>query len=241
MKEFKQKLLLVSNSTLYGQKWLEHVKGIFSEFLKGKKHAIFIPYALHDHKLFTKKANSYFNKIGLFLKSIDDVESIESEINQTEAIIVGGGNTFRLLKGLQKEDCLVLNTIKKTVESGVPFVGWSAGTNIACPTIMTTNDMPIVQQPSLDGLNLIPFQINPHYLDPNPNSRHMGETREARIKEFHEENDVPVIGLREGAWLRIDNKELTLGGINGAKIFKKDQTPIEYLPGTRFNLSLEKI
>lgn len=241
MNESEQRLLLISNSTLYGRGWLEHVEETFSDFLAGTKQALFVPYALYDHEAFTQRANGFFNGIGISLESVDSLAHIEKDLLKTEAIIVGGGNTFRLLKKLQREDGLILKAIRKAVQSGVPFVGWSAGANVACPTIKTTNDMPIVYPSSFDAINLVPFQINPHYVDPDPNSKHMGETQETRIKEFHEENDIPVIGLREGTWLRVNGRLVALEGATGARVFRKGQTPIEYLPRTKFDLQLNQI
>jgi dipeptidase E len=117
----------------------------------------------------------------------------------------------------------------------MPYAGASAGANLACPTIKTTNDMPIVQPPSFDALGLVPFQINPHYLDPDPGSTHMGETRETRIREFHEENATPVVGLREGAMLRVEDGGVWLKGVAGARVFRRGQDPVEAQPGSRLD------
>ncbi|HEV8204841.1 MAG TPA: dipeptidase PepE, partial [Pyrinomonadaceae bacterium] len=146
---------------------------------------------------------------------------------------IGGGNTFRLLKTLYEFD--LIDVIRERVDAGMPYIGSSAGSNMACPTIRTTNDMPIVQPPSFNALGLVTFQINAHYLDPDPNSKHMGETREERINQFHEENEMPVVGLREGAMLRIENGETILRGSTGARIFRRGLEPIEILPGARLD------
>ncbi|HZM48863.1 MAG TPA: dipeptidase PepE, partial [Vicinamibacteria bacterium] len=145
-------------------------------------------------------------------------------------VFVGGGNTFRLLKTLQ--DSELLEPLRRRVRDGLPYLGASAGTNITCPTIKTTNDMPIVQPPRFEALGIVPFQINPHYLDPDPGSRHMGETREDRIREFHEENDVPVVGLREGAWLRIEGTGGQVGGAASARVFRRGRAPEELALGS---------
>ena len=151
----------------------------------------------------------------------------------TDALFVGGGNTFRLLKALY--DFELLGPIRQRVDEGMPYIGSSAGSNVAGPTIKTTNDMPIVEPQSFAALGLVSFQINPHYLDPNPNSRHMGETRETRLLQFLEENDTPVAGIREGAMIRIESGEMILKGSTGARIFRKGHEPLEVSPGTRLN------
>jgi dipeptidase E len=143
------------------------------------------------------------------------------------------------LKTLYEVD--LLDVIRERVDAGVPYIGSSAGSNMACPTIRTTNDMPIVQPPSFNALGLVSFQINPHFLDPDPNSKHMGETREERINQFLEENETPVVGLREGAMLRVENGEITLRGSTGARIFRRGYEPLEISPGTKLQASLLEI
>ncbi len=150
-------------------------------------------------------------------------------LGEYDAIFIGGGNTFRLLKALYDHD--LIGVIRKRVSDGMLFIGSSAGSNVACPTIRTTNDMPIVQPPSLDALNLVSFQINPHYLDADPNSTHKGETHEERLTQFLEENETAVVGLREGAILRIENGRTLLKGSSGARIFQRGNEPVETLPG----------
>jgi dipeptidase E len=151
-------------------------------------------------------------------------------VNSTDAIFIGGGNTFRLLKCLY--DFNLLDPIRRRVLDGMPYVGSSAGSNVAGPTIKTTKDMPIVQPPSFDALGLVPFQISPHFQDPDPNSTHMGETQEERILQFLEENDTTVAGLREGAMVRVENGATMLKGSSGARIFRKGQAPVERTPVT---------
>jgi len=150
-------------------------------------------------------------------------------LDETAAIFVGGGNTFRLLDRLYRND--LLEPIRRRVRAGMPYLGASAGTVISGPTIGTTNDMPIVHPPKLASLGFVTFQLNCHYIDADPGSKHMGETREVRLREFHEEHDTPIAGLREGAWLRIENDRIHLGGAAGAKIFIKGRPPSEHAAG----------
>ncbi len=159
-------------------------------------------------------------------------------VEETDAIFIGGGNTFRLLKALQDLD--LIEAIRRKVDSGAPYIGSSAGANVAGPTIKTTKDMPIVQPRSFDSLGLVPFQISPHYLDPDPNSTHMGETQEERILQFLEENDTPVVGIREGAWLLCNDGNVTLKGETGARIFRPGHAPVEVTPGTDISQLIER-
>jgi len=196
-----------------------------------------VPYALKDRDAYTAKAREAFGELGYELESIHESRDSLAAVADAQAIFIGGGNTFRLLKTLYDEG--LLQPIRTRVLEGMSYAGASAGANMACPTIRTTNDMPIVEPPSLDALNLVPFQINPHYIDPDPSSTHMGETREMRIQQFHEENATPVIGLREGAMLRVDGHRVQLRGRAGARIFRRDQPPIETVPGAELNAWLE--
>ena len=225
------RILLISNSTLYGSGYLDHAAVEISSFLEGVKKVLFIPYALYDRDAYASTARERFEKMGFELSSIHTSPNPAQAIDETEAVFIGGGNTFRLLKALYDFDLLL--PIRRRVREGMPYVGSSAGSNVAGPTIKTTNDMPIIEPPSLDALGLVSFQLNPHYLDPNPDSKHMGETREQRLAQFHEECDTPVAGLREGAMVRIQNNEMTLKGSSGARIFRKAMEPIEVSPGSR--------
>jgi dipeptidase E len=189
---------------------------------------LFVPHALKDHAGYAAKARAAFEEIGFGLDSLHDASDPARAVEAAEALFCGGGNSFRLLASLYRMELLAL--IRRRVSQGMPYTGASAGSNLACPTIRTTNDMPIVEPPSLDALGLVSFQINPHYLDPAPGSTHMGETRETRIREFHEENDVPVVGLREGAILRIEGESVELRGRAGARIFRRGQEPVEVTP-----------
>src|SRR5262245_40669345 len=163
------------------------------------------------------------------LESVHHAADPRKTVENADAIFVGGGNTFRLLKALQDVD--LLDAISRKVKSGAPYIGSSAGSNVAGPTIKTTKDMPIVQPRSFDSLGLVPFQISPHFRDPDLNSRHTGETQEERILQFLEENETPVVGIREGAWLICENGAVTLKGEAGARIFKRREVPVEAKPG----------
>jgi len=230
----EKRLLLISNSYVHGGSYLHHAKDEIKDFLKGIDSILFIPYALADKDKYTKLTKDYFTEIHITLSSIYLSKNPKNAVKEAQAIFVGGGNTFRLLKELYLYD--LVDLLKQRISQGIPYIGSSAGANIASPTIKTTNDMPIVQTPTLDALNVIDFQINPHYLDPDINSKHMGETRELRIKQFHEENETVVVGLREGAWLRIEGSKVRLGGKNGAKVFKKAKIPKDYISGSELRL-----
>lgn len=231
-----KRVLLISNSTLYGSGYLDHAEAEIRSFLGDLKRVLFVPFALYDHEAYAKTARKRFQKMGYELSSIHTAADKKQAVNETDAVFIGGGNTFRLLKALY--DFKLIGPIRERVAAGMPYIGSSAGANVACPTIKTTNDMPIVQPPSFDALGLVSFQINPHYVDPDPDSKHMGETREERILQFLEENDTPVTGLREGALLRVENGETILRGTSGARIFRKDLDPVETLPGAHLNAFL---
>jgi dipeptidase E len=223
-----RRLLLISTSTVFGTRYLEHAFDELREVLAGVHRVLFIPHALKDHAGYAAKARAAFEEIGFGLDSLHESADPARAIEAAEAVFCGGGNTFRLLDALYRME--LLPVIRRRVGEGMPYTGASAGSNLACPTIRTTNDMPIVEPPSLDALGLVSFQINPHYVDPAPGSTHMGETRETRIREFHEENDVPVVGLREGAILRIEGESVELRGRAGARIFRRGQEPVEVTP-----------
>ena len=230
-------LLLISTSTVFGTRYLEHASAELRNLFGGVARVLFVPYALKDRDAYTAKAREAFGELGYELESIHESRDSLAAVADAQAIFIGGGNTFRLLKTLYDEG--LLQPIRTRVLEGMSYAGASAGANMACPTIRTTNDMPIVEPPSLDALNLVPFQINPHYIDPDPSSTHMGETREMRIQQFHEENATPVIGLREGAMLRVDDQRVQLRGRAGARIFRRGQPPIETVPETELNAWLE--
>jgi dipeptidase E len=229
------RLLLVSNSTLHGSGYLDHCADAIASFLgPSVKRVLFVPYALFDRDAYVAKARTRFEAMGYGLDSVHDLAGGPmAAVERAEAVFIGGGNTFRLLAALCHQ--ALIEPISRRVQAGMPYVGSSAGSNVACPSIRTTNDMPIVEPPSFAALNLVPFNINPHYQDPIPGSTHMGETREQRIAEFHEENTEPIVGLREGAWLLVDGSTVLLQGSTGARLFRKGEAPTELAIGTRLD------
>lgn len=225
------KLLLLSNSSAPGCGYLEHAREVVADHLSGVDELLFVPYALADHDGYTAKVAAFMEGLGVRVRGIHTGTDPGALAASAQAVFVGGGNSFRLLKSLHERG--LVQALAARVGEGAPYMGSSAGTNMACPTLRTTNDMPIVQPASFSSLALVPFQVNPHYLDPSPDSAHMGETREERLNQFLEENDVPVLGLREGTWLRREDDTLTLGGIPaGARLFASGAEPVEYGPGT---------
>jgi dipeptidase E len=234
------RLLLISNSTNPGEQYLDYPKQRIKEFL-GDKHvkALFIPYAAvtfsyDDYEL---KVRDRFREVGHDIISIHHYTNPVNAVQKATAIVVGGGNTWMLLKLLR--DNRLIDPVKKKIRGGTPYIGWSAGSNVACPTIRTTNDMPVVQPSSFRAFNLIPFQINPHYLDANPEG-HAGETREQRIEEFIEVNpDMWVAGLREGTMFLVEGNKLRLTGPRKARIFKKGSLPLELGENDDFSFLLK--
>ncbi|MFL6260680.1 MAG: dipeptidase PepE [Thermoanaerobaculia bacterium] len=220
-----RRLLLISNSTNHGQGYLDHVLGEIDGFLGPVRRLVFVPFALKDREGYGARVRERLAAIGVEVSTLTADEAGRRMVREAAAVFTGGGNTFRLLKTLQAAKLLPI--LRERGLGGMPYLGSSAGTNIAALTIRTTNDMPIVQPASFKALGLVPFQINPHYLDADPGSTHMGETREQRIREFHEENGTPVVGLREGAWLRVEGDRATLGGVRGARIFRRGEEPEE--------------
>ncbi|MCH8546886.1 MAG: dipeptidase PepE [Cryomorphaceae bacterium] len=227
----QRQLLLVSTSKIHGQGYMEYLHDELRDFFRHVSVVTFIPFARPggiSHDEYTQIAKDGFAPAGIKVKGVHEGDYLEN-INNAEAVFVGGGNTFVLTKTMHEHGLLA--AIRARVNNGMPYMGSSAGTNLAGLTVGTTNDMPIVWPPSLEALQLIDFNINPHYLDPDPGSKHMGETRETRIKEFHHYNDQHVLGLREGSWLNIQGEEINLKGTHHARLFKKGQTPEEIAPG----------
>lgn len=225
-----KRLLLISNSTHFGRGYLDHVDDEIRDFLGSTKSILFIPYALHDQDGYAAKALARFKDFGYELTSIHKSSDPARALKQADSIFIGGGNTFRLLNRLYELE--LLEPIRQRVAGGMPYIGASAGSNVAGPTIKTTNDMPIVEPPSFTALGLVNFQLNPHYLDTDPKTTHMGETREERLLQFLEDNDTPVVALREGSLLRIENEKVLLKGFTRARIFQKGIEPMEFEPGT---------
>ena len=232
------RLLLLSNSTEHGQGYLDYAMPAIRELIGPARSLAFVPFALHDHDAYTAKVQARFAREGVAVTALGADAREGARVDGAEAVFVGGGNTFRLLDTLQRTGLLA--ALRRKARAGAPYLGASAGTNVAAPTIKTTNDMPIVQPASFGALGLVPFQINPHYLDADPASRHMGETREDRLREFLEENDAVVVGLREGAWLRVEGKQLRLGGSRGARLFRRGRDPEEALPGAVLDALLKE-
>jgi dipeptidase E len=229
-------LLLLSNSTNHGGGYLDHAMPAIRELLGGVRTLVFVPFALHDHDAYTSRVRARFAREGIGVQGLRADEG-PAEVEEAEAVFIGGGNTFRLLLGLQ--ECDVIDALRGRVRAGMPYLGASAGTNVAAPTIKTTNDMPIVEPHAFEALHLVSFQINPHYLDADPSSRHMGETREERLREFLEENEAPVLALREGSWLRVEGERARLEGANGARVFRRGAEPQELAPGAVLDHLLE--
>ena len=226
-------LIIASTSTVHGSGYLEYLLDELALFFKDANTIVFIPYARPSgisHEDYTMKARKAFKKIDKNVMGIHEFENPIEAIQNAEAIFTGGGNTFVLLYQLYKNN--LLEPLKKSVLKGTPYLGTSAGSNICGLTINTTNDMPIVYPPSFKALSFIPFNINPHYLDPIPNNKHMGETRETRIKEFHAYHTQPVIGLREGSWLQVTETSIKLKGPLTARVFEYNKTPYEIESGT---------
>lgn len=230
-----RRALLFSNSTNPDSTYLAHGRAELLAFLGGVRRLLFVPFALHDRAAYTAKVRAALATFGIETDELTVDAAGRRALARAEAVFVGGGNTFRLL--LTFQDAGLLSPLRERALAGLPYVGSSAGSNLAGPTIRTTNDMPIVFPQGFEALGLVPFQMNPHYLDPDPASRHMGETREERLREFLEENDTPVVGLREGCWVRREGADIHLGGAatNGgaaARVFRRGREPEERASGT---------
>jgi len=221
-------LIIASTSTIYGYAYLEYLLPVLAEHFNNTETVIFIPYARPggiSHDEYTAKVAKAFSKIDKKIIGLHTFENPAEAITHAKAIFTGGGNTFLLVKQLYKTE--VMFALKTALMNGTAYLGCSAGSNITGLTMETTNDMPIIYPPSFQTLGIVPFNINPHYLDPIEDSTHMGETRETRINEFHAFNSQPVLGLREGSWLEVKGKKITLKGNLTARLFKQNQTPIE--------------
>jgi len=230
------RLLLISNSTNPGESYLDYPKNNIREFLGNESvKALFIPYAAvtFSYDEYEARVSARFREIGHDIVSIHRFTDPVAAVKDSNAIVVGGGNTWKLLKVIRENG--LIGPVSEKVFSGTPYIGWSAGSNMACPTIMTTNDMPVTEPDSFAAFGLVPFQINPHYIDTNP-AGHAGETREQRIIEFIEMNPgIYVVGLREGTMLRAESGKLSLSGPRKARLFIKGAMPVE--AGNEDNLS----
>ncbi|MGQ9621016.1 MAG: dipeptidase PepE [Bacteroidales bacterium] len=235
------RLLLISNSTNAGEGYLEHAGQNIKEFLGNNPvKVLFIPYAaiLFSFDEYELKVKEKFNENGHDIESIHHFKDPVLAVNEAQAIAVGGGNTWKLLKMIRENK--LIEPVRKKVFSGTPYIGWSAGSNVACPTLCTTNDMPVTEPGSFKAFNFVPFQINPHYIDVNPPG-HAGETREQRIMEFVEMNpEIYVVGLREGTMLKIENKRIKLIGPKNCQLFIKGSSPVQYGYEDDLSFLLEK-
>jgi dipeptidase E len=228
-----KKLIIASTSTLHRGEYLDYLLPTLKDHFKDCTEIIFIPYARPSgisHDDYTSIARNAFSKINKSVKGLHEFEDPIQAIEQAQGIFTGGGNTFLLVSQLYNFN--IMNTLASYVTSGTPYLGTSAGSNITGISIQTTNDMPIIYPPSFNALGIIPFNLNPHYLDPDPKSNHMGETRETRIKEFHSFNTIPVLGLREGSWLEVQGEKIILKGELTARLFQNQQDAIEIKPET---------
>ncbi|MFT3793411.1 dipeptidase PepE [Flavobacterium sp.] len=228
-----KKLIIASTSTLHGGEYLEYLLPTLEVFFKDCRSILFIPYARPggiSHDAYTDKVRSAFAQIDKNVSGLHEYDNPNQAIKKAEAIFTGGGNTFLLVTQLYKNQ--VMETLAETIKNGTPYLGSSAGSNITGLTMQTTNDMPIIYPPSFQTLGMIPFNLNPHYLDADLQSKHMGETRETRIKEFHQFNSVPVLGLREGSWLEVLGDQIILKGDLKARLFRQNHEAEELETGS---------
>jgi dipeptidase E len=234
-------LLLLSNSRAPGQAFLEHAADAIRSILGDRTRILFVPFASGDPAAYAGLMRKALGSLGFgtTVESLHETNDPAQAVRRAQAFFVGGGNSYRLLRALHRLE--VLDGIREAVRHGVPYLGASAGSNAACPSIRTTNDMPIVEVPGLSALGLVPFQLNPHYLDPDPGSTHQGETRQQRIEEFLDENDVPVLGLREGAWLGVSDQRAVLAGASTGRLFRRGVPPANVPAGTDLSFLLESV
>ncbi|GJN60333.1 dipeptidase PepE [Elizabethkingia anophelis] len=226
-------ILLASTSTLFGGQYLEYIREEIIKLFNGADEIIFVPFARPggiSRDEYTYKARSFFSTINIKVKGLHEFDNPVKALNEAKGYFTGGGNTFLLVKTLHEQG--LLSVLKQNVESGKPYMGASAGSNIGGLNMRTTNDMPIVYPPSFECMGLVPFNLNPHYLDPNPELHHNGETRETRILEFLTQNDTPVVGLREGNWIRRIGDKITTEGSELTRIFERGKEPYEIEAGS---------
>ncbi len=228
-----KKLIIASTSTLHGGNYLEYLLPTLKSHFENCEEVIFIPYARPGgitHEEYTQKVAETFKNINIDIRGLHEFSNPVEALEKAKGIFTGGGNTFLLVTQLYQNN--VMEVLKKVIENGTPYLGSSAGSNITGVSMQTTNDMPIIYPPSFETLSVIPFNLNPHYLDPDLQSKHMGETRETRIKEFHAFNNVPVLGLREGSWLEVNGETIILKGNLTARWFTANNAPVELEPET---------
>lgn len=229
-------VILASTSSLFGEEYLAYLKPYIAELFAGINEIVFVPYARPggiSHDDYTWQAANGLASLGINVKGLHTFSDPVAAIHDARAFFTGGGNTFLLVKQLHEQG--LMGALKEAVEKGTPYLGTSAGSNIGGVNMQTTNDMPIVYPPDFGTMSLVPFNLNPHYLDPDPLSKHNGETRETRIKEFHTQNSIPVVGLREGSWIRIKGDIITTEGRFSSRIFRQGREPYEVDPGTLLN------
>jgi len=234
----ERQLILASASRVHGTGYLDHLEPYLEKLFAGVDRLLFVPYALHDLDRYTGQVRQRFAPLGIGIDGIHEAADPVVAIERAAAIFIGGGNTFRLLDRLLRGR--LIEPIRRRVEAGRPYLGASAGSNVAGLTIRTSNDMPIVRPASFAALGLVDFQINPHYIDPDPSSTHMGETRDTRLNEFHEENETPVVALREGALLDIVGERVTVEGEPGGKLFQRGVEALPLLAGDRIDRLLPR-
>jgi dipeptidase E len=232
-------IVLASTSTLFGESYLTYLEPVIRELFRNIPEIIFVPYARPggiSYNEYTQKATAAFAAWDIKVTGLHTFRDPAAAIQEAKGFFTGGGNTFMLVKQLHELN--LMPVLKAAVEGGTPYLGASAGSNIGGINMKTTNDMPIVYPSDFATMALVPFNLNPHYLDPDPDSQHNGETRETRIKEFHSQNNIPVVGLREGSWIKVKGDRITTEGSSDSRIFEQDKEPYEIQPGTELDFQL---
>lgn len=228
-----KKIIAASTSTVHGSGYLEYLSETLSTHFANVQELLFVPFARPggiSYDRYTAIATKAFDQLGITVKGLHQFDDPVQAVQQAQGIFTGGGNTFVLVDQLYRHR--LIQPLRQAINSGTPYLGTSAGSNICGPSMRTTNDMPIVYPPSFQTLGVLPFNLNPHYLDPDPNSTHMGETRETRINEFHTQNETLVIGLREGSWIEMHGTQLSLKGPHTARLFRSGMPATELPAGS---------